>query len=126
MCDARKAAFPSQAFEKIVIYAGIQYFSEGEIVQLFRRFYDWLSPGGKVFVGDIPDREKIWVFHNSPEREAAYFESLLQDKPIIGTWLDRKFLLNLARYAEFSKAEIVPQNDIMIYSDFRYDLLLVK
>jgi cyclopropane fatty-acyl-phospholipid synthase-like methyltransferase len=112
--------------EKILFYAGLQYFSKGETVELFRKIHRWLTPGGSVYVGDIPDAAKKWDFFNKPERRAAYFRSLVSGEPIVGTWFKQDFLDYLARDCGFERVEIIPQPQDQIYAFFRYDMKLVK
>jgi len=115
-----------ESFDVILMYAGIQYFSPSEAVKLMEKVGRWLVPGGLLYVGDIPDRERLWTFFNNREREAAYFRGLQQKEPIVGEWYDFKFLEKLGSYSGFSKVEKVEQIPEMIYSFFRYDMRLIK
>jgi hypothetical protein len=115
-----------ESCDVILLYAGIQYFSPSEVVELMEKVEHWLVPGGLLYIGDIPDHEKLWGFFNSREREAAYFSSLQKKAPIVGEWFDFKFLEKLGFYAGFSRVEKVEQTPEMIYSFFRYDMRLIK
>lgn len=124
--DIRLVDFEDEAFSKVLIYAGIQYLSYGETVDLFEKVYRWLKPGGLFFLGDIPDRAKLWMFFDNEEREAIHFTCEKEGKAIVGTWFEQDWLLKLARFARFSKATIVSQPEQMIYAKFRYDMLVKK
>jgi ubiquinone/menaquinone biosynthesis C-methylase UbiE len=115
-----------ESCDVILLYAGIQYFSPSEVVELMEKVERWLVPGGLLYIGDIPDHKKLWAFFNSREREAAYFSSLQKKAPIIGEWFDFKFLEKLGFYTGFSRVEKVEQTPEMIYSFFRYDMRLIK
>ena len=117
---------PGETFNKILIYAGIQYFSPVETVQVLQKTARWLVPGGLLYLGDILDHKKLWAFFNTKEREHAYFTGLKDNAPIVGEWFDSLFLEKLGSYAGFSKVEKIKQSAEMIYSFFRYDMKLTK
>jgi cyclopropane fatty-acyl-phospholipid synthase-like methyltransferase len=118
--------FPKGSFSIIIIYAGIQYFSLAEVVSLFKKFAYWLKPGGRLFIGDIPDISRTWSFYNSPEREAFYFESCENNNDVVGTWFDKQWLLKLSEYAGFSHTFAIEQPMEQIYSHFRFDFKATK
>lgn len=124
--DMRDCAFPDASFDKIVLYAGLQYLDDREALNLWKKAHVWLRPGGAFFLGDIPDRDLLWTFFDSEEREDVYFDRLETGQPLVGNWYTRDFLTRLARYAGFTEAKILPQADYMIYSTFRFDLLARK
>lgn len=124
--NALSLGLPKESCDVILLYAGIQYFSPSEVVELMDKMESWLVPGGVLYIGDIPDHERLWAFFNSPEREAAYFSSLQKNTPIVGEWFDFKFLKKLGFHTGFSSVEKVEQTPDMIYSFFRYDMRLIK
>lgn len=124
--DIRKLDFDFQSFDKIVIYAGIQYLNEAETIAMFEKLYKWLKPNGILFVGDIPDYDKIWDFYNSKEREKVFFDNRKLSKDIVGVWYKKDFFEKLCSYAGFKKYKILKQHDKLIYSSFRYDLIATK
>jgi hypothetical protein len=75
-----------------------------------------------LFIGDIPDRDKLWDYFNTPERQAAYFDGIARGQRIIGSWLERRWLEQLCRAAGFVAASAAPQDARLIYADFRFDL----
>lgn len=120
--DVRQAEFAEGAFSRILLYAGIQYFSEGEVVLLFQKMHRWLRPGGLLFIGDIPDRARLWSFYNTPERRSQYFENCTNDQDVVGTWFDSLWLRYLAERTGFQKADAIPQPSGQIYAHFRFDM----
>jgi SAM-dependent methyltransferase len=121
-CDMRLAGFPDASFSRILMYATIQYLSETEVVALFRNLSRWLRPVGLLFVGDVPDRDRLWNFYNTSERRTAYFENLVADRDVVGSWFQSEWLRNLAAHVGFEHSEMVPQPTELIYSHFRFDL----
>ncbi len=124
--DIRELSFNENLFNKIIIYAGIQYLGLKEVVILFKQMYKWLEKGGICFLGDIPDIEKRWEFFNTKERETIFFESIQNEHPIVGTWFDKNFLLKLSNYCGFTESKVIKQHKGMIYSHFRFDMYIKK
>ena len=124
--DMRALDFPSDSFDRILLYAAVQYLSERECVALFEQMFDWIEPGGILYVGDVPDRSRMWNFFDNTERQQTYFGNVKKGEMIVGTWFDPEWLGNLCRAIGFSSVRIVPQPDFMIYKSFRYELVAVR
>ncbi|MBU3822749.1 class I SAM-dependent methyltransferase [Flavobacteriaceae bacterium XHP0103] len=124
--DIRDLDFENNSFDKIIIYAGIQYLRNKETVQLLQVAYKWLKPGGVFFIGDIPDISKLWEFYNTKERQKIYFENLLSDASIVGNWYDSKWFEKLTRFIGFKECKTIVQDSKLIYSNFRFDFLCKK
>lgn len=124
--DLRTVHFENDSFSKAIIYFALQHFSERETILLLKSVYNWLKPNGLFFIGDIPDSDKMFVYFNNIERQNAYFESILSQKPAIGTWFNRLFLEKLATNIGFKKCLIIEQPSFQINSHYRFDILLEK
>lgn len=121
--DIRQLSLIDQKFDKIMIYAGIQYFSENEIIILVKKCYDLLLTNGLLLIGDVPDRNRLWNFFNLPDREEAYFNAKREQKPIIGTWIEPEWMIKLGQFIGYKKALVFPQPDTCPYSHYRFDIL---
>ncbi|MCF8222798.1 MAG: class I SAM-dependent methyltransferase [Bacteroidales bacterium] len=124
--DIRKIALSKNEYNKILIYAGIQYLTRKETIELFLKVFEALQKGGICYIGDIPDEKRIWNFYNNTEREASYFQSLLDNSPQIGTWFDDFWLEKLTNFVGFSSFRKIDQKKEMIYSHFRFDAIIKK
>ena len=124
--DAREIEFHSGSFDKIIIYFAIQHFTEEETILLMKKVFNWLKPNGILYIGDIPDSERKFVFFNTPERQKAYFNSVVTNTPIIGTWFQKDFFSSLSQYIGFSFVEIIDQPADFINSHYRFDAKLIK
>lgn len=122
--DIRKVSFKKESFDKVILYAGLQYLSCREAVFLFERILNWLRMKGLFLIVDIPDRRRIWEFFNSKDRERIYFDSIKNNRPIIGTWFDDDWLVKMGRHVGFKDAEILRQPDNFPYASYRFDMLL--
>jgi cyclopropane fatty-acyl-phospholipid synthase-like methyltransferase len=124
--DMRDASFTSGAFSKIMFYAAIQYLDHAETVSLFRNFSNWLRPGGLVLIGDIPDSNRLWSFYNTPERRHTYFQNLLAERDVVGTWFDPKWVEQLAMDCGFSTYQHMAQDTRLLNAHYRFDVKLIR
>lgn len=124
--DIRNLNFDKCSFNKIIIYAGIQYLTLAETTNLFEKVYCWLKPGGIFFLGDIPNYNKRWIFYDNFERQRIYFENLKKGKEIVGTWFEPEFFEKLGSFVNFRDSMYLAQHSDLIYSSYRYDYKLIK
>ncbi|MDO8206577.1 MAG: class I SAM-dependent methyltransferase [Gallionella sp.] len=124
--DARKINLPVETFSKGVMYFALQFFSERETIGIFETIYQSLMRGGTFLIGDILDIDRLFIYHNKPEWVTAYFDSVKNDTPAVGTWFKKEILVKMAKYVGFSDAAILSQHPDLINSHYRFDLLLTK
>lgn len=124
--DITKVDFGTGSFDKIIINGSLQYMDHNKVVTLFDSVFRWLRNNGLFFVGDIPDYERIWSFFNSEDREKIYFDSIKDNKPIIGTWFCEDWLEKLGRYSEFSHMRVLPQPSGFPFAHYRFDMVFEK
>lgn len=124
--DIRKVQFDHAAFDKIIIYAGLQYLTLKETVCFFESIIKWLKKDGLFLVGDIPNNNCLWEFSNTDERQAVYFDALKNEAPLIGTWFEPQWLKNLGKYVGFKKIDILAQPTQLPYAHYRFDALFLK
>lgn len=124
--DVRSVRLPSEAFSKGVMYFALQFFSERETIGVFETIYQSLMPGGIFLIGDILDIDRLFVYHNKPEWVTAYFNSIKNNAPEVGTWFKKEILMEMAKYVGFSGATVLSQHPDLINSHYRFDLLLTK
>jgi len=124
--DARKISLGDECFSKGVMYSSLQHFSERETIGIFNAIYRSLKTSGIFLVGDIPDLDRLFNFYSKPEWEKAYFDSLKNNTPAVGTWFKKEVLIKMAIYTGFSDAIIIDQHPNLINSHCRFDLLLTK
>ncbi|MEM1142832.1 MAG: class I SAM-dependent methyltransferase [Pseudomonadota bacterium] len=124
--DMRDLSFPQDEYSHIFLYAGIQYLTYAEAIELLRKCQKWLLPGGRMMIGDVPDQERLWHFYNNAERRNTYFTHAVKGEDIIGTWFEKSWLENLAEHAGFSSVVTQNQPPDQIYAHYRYDAFLTK
>lgn len=124
--DIRKLKFDKSTFDKIIIYAGIQYLNDRETVHLMHNIYAWLKPNGIVFIGDVPDLSKRWNFYDTKERQKVFYDNLLTGKNIIGNWFEREWFENLTSYIGFKEGFFLVQNKKLLNANHRFDYFYIK
>ncbi len=124
--DALRAKFSNSSADIVIIYAGIQYFSEQDTIRLVKNSLDWLKPGGRLLLGDVPDELKKWEYINKPEYRTDYINRVLNNRPLIGYWYHPEFFKALANYFADISVDIIDQPTYQINASFRYDVLIKK
>lgn len=124
--DMRSLALPDKGYTHIFCYAGIQYLSHREAVGFVRSCFEWLRPGGKLMLGDVPDANLRWEFYDSTERRSRYFQTLEEGVDVIGTWFERDWLRYLGESAGFGKSRFLHQPADQIYAHYRFDAFFEK
>jgi ubiquinone/menaquinone biosynthesis C-methylase UbiE len=124
--DVRDMNFPKESYSKVILYFALQHFTEKETLLLLKNIFYWLKAGGICFIGDIPDASRKFFFFNDRERENIYFDSILKNSPIVGTWFDKEFMQKAGTFAGFTQSLILDQPPDYINAHYRFDLKLVK
>jgi len=88
--DALNYPLGKNKFDIIIFYFSIQHFSERDAFILIEKCIRALKKGGRFLIGDIPDNSQKWAYISKPEYHRDYFQRLKQNRPLIGTWFDKK------------------------------------
>ena len=123
VADVRNAELPESCFDRVLLYAALQYFSPLETLALLHRVHRSLRPGGMFLVGDIPDANRQWQFFSSAQRRVDYFQNLEQGTPLIGFWFDAEWLKFAGEYVGFASQSMHLQPETFPYAHFRFDML---
>jgi ubiquinone/menaquinone biosynthesis C-methylase UbiE len=124
--DARDFIFKPESIDVAICHFSLQHFSEGEALELMQRVFNGLRPGGKFYIGDIPEVSKRFNFFNNDQRRKAFFDSIHNNRPTMGTWFDPNTLKYMGDYVGYSNSEIIRQPSNLIFSHYRFDILLEK
>lgn len=149
--DVRDISFTDNSFDRIVLYAALQYFTLQETKILFEKMNRWLRKGGCVVLGDIPDfmqwkefsnkseqwptellkefstNSEQWAFFDNSEWRLHYSQGIEDDNVrLIGTWFNREWLRETANFAGFAHCDIISQDKLLPFSHYRFDAVLYK
>lgn len=125
--NVKELDFGKYKYSKLIWYFSIQHFNEIEVTSILKNILQNLSKGGRVYIGDIPDLNKIWDFYSTEEYKAFYFQKLLDGQEHIGTWFEQDFFKNLLFFLGFeNKFKIIEKPSTHFNSSYRFDLLIEK
>jgi ubiquinone/menaquinone biosynthesis C-methylase UbiE len=122
--DVNKLDFKNKKFDIIIMYFAIQHFTQTEAIALLRKAKTLLSAGGCIYIGDIPDEERLWNFFYTKKFKKAYFDALGKSEPIIGNWFTKEFFKYLGEYLNYNKVEVISQPSYMINHHYRFDVMM--
>jgi 2-polyprenyl-3-methyl-5-hydroxy-6-metoxy-1,4-benzoquinol methylase len=111
-------------FKKIVMYEALQHFSMEQSVELVDGLSS-LEPGSLVFLGSIPNKERLNAYYDTDEKYAYYVECESEGKPHIGRWWLMEEIARLVSTRGF-KATYLSQEPRLYTAYYRFDVLLEK
>jgi ubiquinone/menaquinone biosynthesis C-methylase UbiE len=126
VADVMDVHMEKESIDVVIIYFSIQHFSEANTISLTSSALDWLKPEGKLFIGDVPDQDKLWSYLNKSEYKKDYLERIVSNRPKIGHWFQRGFFKAFEDYFENVTVQVLSQPEFMINSDIRFDVLITK
>lgn len=124
IADVNTVELPDNAYDIIIIYFAIQHFDKSETVRLIKKLKTSLKKDGVIYIGDIPNEERLWHFFYTQEFRFKYYEGLINSQPVLGTWSSKSFFVNLGEYLNFKKVKIIKQKKYMINNHYRFDVLM--
>lgn len=107
-------------------YEVIQHLAPEELKGFLERLAERLSDGGvsmRLFLGSIPDRDRLRAFYDTPERWAYYQRNLAAGVEQIGTWWGQEELRSLAEAAGFA-CSLEAQDPALYTAHYRFHALL--
>lgn len=125
--DAKKLPELKDApFDKICLNYSFQYFEKYEIGHdVIAGLLNLLAPGGKLFLGEIPDHEKRWKFYRTWLSRAFLLYHTLLRKNIMGKFWKQKELDSICRELKV-KGSFLEQPKNFPYAHYRFDYLIEK
>ncbi len=124
--DIRHFQTDEYIFDVVLFYFSIQYFSLSEAANIFKNIYKMMNKNSILFIGDIPDMDKIWKFYYKKSFRDDFFDAKERNESIIGTWYKKQTIAYLAEWSGFKTTKIIKQPRYMINSSYRYDVLIRK
>jgi 2-polyprenyl-3-methyl-5-hydroxy-6-metoxy-1,4-benzoquinol methylase len=115
----------TKPFTKIYMYEGLQHFKENELQKLLALITEISNSNPVIFIGGIPDIDKLWVFYDTEERREEYRRRKSQNREAIGTWWNRKYIMDVCLQNGFA-CDFVSQSPILHSAHYRFDIRLTK
>jgi len=112
-------------FTKVYMYEGLQHFNEDEVLLVLRVLQQVTLEGAPVYLGSVPDKDRIWLFYNTPVRRNTYFRRKSEGREAIGTWWDREVLRDIAKEEKYH-CEFINQDAALYTAHYRFDVRIQK
>ena len=120
--DLKSADFNFK-FSKIYMYEALQHFTSNQFETIINIISELSQPNVKIYIGSIPNKEKIWKFYNSLARKLDYLKRKILNTEAIGTWWYSNMILEKCN-ATGLDCTILNQNPELYTGHYRFDVLI--
>jgi 2-polyprenyl-3-methyl-5-hydroxy-6-metoxy-1,4-benzoquinol methylase len=110
-------------FTKIYMYSSLQYFTRPDLKRILEQIRDLSSSNAVIFIGEIPDKDRIWNFFNTDERRKNYLKNKKHNA--IGTWWKKEDIENICINNGF-EIQFLPLNELTETALYRFNIRLTK
>lgn len=112
--------------DKILLYFSFQYFdSFRKGMAVIAEMLKVLKPGGKIFIGDIPNLEHLWEFYKTFKSRFYYLTGRLKGTNTMGKFWSCRELDEICKKYNV-KGTYYEQPVHLPYDHYRFDYLIVK
>ena len=101
-----------QVFRKAYLYEAVQHFDHAQVRSVLNDIARTAAYGVRLFLGSIPDWDRIFQFYDTPLRRNEYERRVREGTELIGTWWGGGEIAEIAAEAGFS-CEIRRQNPLL-------------
>ena len=119
--------FPADRFDKSYCYFSFQYFNRKKRELLLENLSHVTTRKGWIFLGDIPDKTRMWNFYESPKKfYREKISRLLQFKEgecDLGWWVDPQEIVRWCDKKRMS-VSIMQQDKNLPHAHYRFDVLI--
>ncbi len=113
-------------FDAIYVQFSFQYFDKkGQGEKLIAEMLRLLKPNGKIFIGDIPDYKKRFVFYNTLKKKFYLFTSKLKGTNPMGKFWKQQELDTICKHFNV-KGIFLEQPKNLPNAWYRFDYLIEK
>jgi cyclopropane fatty-acyl-phospholipid synthase-like methyltransferase len=115
----------SNPITKIYMYEALQHFEEGDLQRILELALEISSSNPVIFLGSIPDIDKLWEFYDTDERREEYKIRKSTNQEAIGTWWSRKYIADVC-LDNGLECQFLSQNPLLHSAHYRFDVRLTK
>jgi len=109
-----------EKFDIIILYFSFQYFNRSQGEKAIFEMKKLLKPKGKILIGDIPNKNKIWVFYDTPLKRFFYIKQMLFNQPKMGKFWSEKEMKEISKKLNL-KGTYIKQPANLPHSHYRFD-----
>ena len=125
-CSALKLSHPveNNYFDKIYLQFSFQYFDKkNEGKKVIKELLKCLKPNGKIFIGDITNHHKVFIFYNTPMKKLRYLKHRIDGKNEMGKFWKVSELDTICKSLNVN-GTFLQQSKELPYSYYRFDYLI--
>ena len=119
--------FPENYFDKSYCYFSFQYFNRQKREILLEKLSRVTKPNGSIFIGDIPDKTKMWNFYESKGKfwreKISHAIQFKEGECDLGWWIDPKEITDWCRKNKL-EVSILSQDKNLPHAHYRFDVLI--
>ncbi|MEL6589858.1 MAG: methyltransferase domain-containing protein [Bacteroidota bacterium] len=114
----------AERYDHAVLYFSFQYLERFDLArQALAAMKDVLKPGGKIFLGDVPEKERLSVFYPSLIDRFKYHLNLRLGRSLMGRFWSLPELVQMADSLDM-RIERLAQPGHFPYAHYRADFVL--
>lgn len=115
-----------KSFDKINLYFSFQYFDTYKLGELVvKEMAERLKAGGKILIGDVPDKERLAVFYPSLKSRLRYQLARIRGRDQMGKFWSEADMKKIAVNSGLRIQKLQQPADFL-YQHYRSDYLLWK
>jgi len=124
--------FPDNCFDKSYLYFSFQYFKYDIGKQVIKMLSQVTKHGGKIFIGDIPDKTRRSNYYNTFRKRLRFLKNSvlrilenIDGEDSLGWWWHPNRMKRICRKLDL-KCEIIEQNRNLPHYNYRFDALILN
>lgn len=122
--DRIRTVLPEKKFDKIYLQFSFQYLTKkGEGERAIAEMLQVLKPGGMIFIGDIPDYDRLWTFYNTFWKRFYLLTDTLRGRSKLGKFWHKKDMDAICQQLH-CKGNSLAQPSHLPYAHYRFDYLI--
>ena len=94
--DAVELDVVDGVYDRVLVSAALQFLNPRQARRLLRKLRSVVTADGRIVLGDVADRDRIWNFYRGYTGRLQYAVDLIKRQPIIGHWWSPSRLCRLA------------------------------
>lgn len=124
--DIQKAFNEEELFDKINLYFSFQYIESFEAgFKVIQNLVNVLKPGGIIFLGDIPDKEREQIYYSTFRKKLRKIKQDLTGKNDMGKFWSKKEMDSICQKLKVQGTyKTEPSN--FLYASYRFDYIIKK
>jgi SAM-dependent methyltransferase len=114
-----------QSATKVCMVESLQYFTPGQLSLMLDRLNRIACDDAVLYFSGVLDRERIWSFFNTEERQEEYRKRQADGTDLMGYWWSREELVGRAHESGL-ECEFLPQSPSLSTAHYRFDVRMKR